>query len=239
MILRRQDLPGAVGEVLDAPLGDDHAERIRQRHLESYRFSHFGPFSPEVSALSCEFAGFIEGALGRHLTKVKDRPTLALDAGCATGGYTQMLTRHVDCAIGIDLHFERIRVALEQCLQSPGAAFLVANAEDPPFEPGSFDVVFALNLLDSTALPRHVLDSLNRCLRAGGLLFVTTPFDYSTTYSARKEWIPDPELIQLLASDFEIVEDRQRLPWVLPVTPRRSEIFFVRALVARKRQASR
>ena len=235
MILRRRDLPAAIGAMLDAPLADDHAEVIRRRHLASYRASHFGPPAPEAAGLSGEFAAFLEGALERFAGRVPGRQTVGLDAGCATGGYTAMLARHLDCAVGIDLHFERVRVAAEECGAAPGAAFLVASAEDPPFEAETFDVVFALNVLDSTALPRRVLESLQRCLRVGGLLVVTTPFDYSTMYSARKDWISEQELMGLLARDFEILEDRARLPWVLPIHGRRSDVFWVRAVAARKR----
>jgi SAM-dependent methyltransferase len=237
IILRRQDLPPAAGEMLDAPLGDDHAERIRQRHLETYRRSHFGPFSPETVGLNREFAGFLEAAFSRYAIPANGGPVCALDAGCATGGYTQMLSGRVDLAIGIDFHFERIRAAVEECPAASNAAFLVADAEDPPFEPASFDIVLALNLLDAVSLPRRALESLTLCLRPGGLLFLTTPFEYSTTYSERKEWISEPELIPMLAGDLEILEDRERLPWVLPVSSRRSDVFFVRALVARKRRS--
>jgi SAM-dependent methyltransferase/uncharacterized protein YbaR (Trm112 family) len=237
MILRRHDLPAGITAMLDAPLGDDHAERIRRRHLESFRLGQFGRFSPELAELGRPFAEFLETALNHYTAPPRERPALALDAGCATGGYTQMLARYVDCAIGIDLHFERLRAALELCSHPPSAGFLVANAEAPPFEPGSFDIVLALNLIDSTASPRRLLSSLNHLLRPGGLLVLTTPFEYSTTHAAPGEWITGPELSSLLSAAFDILEDRERLPWVVPVTDRRSDVFFVRALVARK-QAS-
>ena len=224
IILRRGDLAPDIDELLNEPLGDDHAERIRFRHLETYVQSHFGAPPPELAEMARELPDWVR----RHIPN----GGLGLDAGCATGGFTAMLAEKVDAAIGIDLHFERLRVAKWRV---PSAAFYIASAEDPPFERGTIDVVLAVNLIDSIGHPRLALHNLIECVRSGGTLLLTTPFDYSTVYSARSEWVTEPELAATLAASFDIIDDRARLPWVLPATERHSDVFFVRAIAARKR----
>jgi len=217
-----------VTRLLDAPLGDDHAERIRARHLASYRLGQQGEFSEEVAELGRAFPRFLEEVLGRL-----GGGGLGVDLGCATGGYTRVLARYVECAVGLDLHFERVQEAARQA--PAGTAFLVANAERAPLTAETVDVALALNLLDSTARPRALVAHLARLLRGGGLLVLTTPFEYSSAYAAPEEWIREDELAGVLAAEFEVLEERERLPWVLPVSGRRSDVFFVRAVVARRR----
>ena len=224
IILRRGDLSVEMDWLLDEPLGDDHAERIRQRHLESYLRSHFGTPIPELAEMSRQLPNWIR----RHM-----RPgALGLDAGCATGGYTAIMAEKIATPVGIDLHFERVRAGRWKV---PNASFYIASAEDPPFERYSMDVVMAINLIDSIGHPRLALHNLLECVRPGGLLLLSTPFDYSSVYSPLNEWVTDAELTATLAAGFDIIDDQPRLPWVLPAGDRHSDVFFVRAVAAVRR----
>ena len=50
------------------------------------------------------------------------------------------------------------------------------NAEDPErFPPAGFDVVTAFELVEHVPNPRQIFDLAHRCLRPGGLLYLTTP----------------------------------------------------------------
>ena len=79
MILRRRDLPVQIDAMLDEPLGDEHAERIRARHLETYRRSHFGEPAPELAEISRALFHWVRRNLPANACS-------GLDAGCATGG---------------------------------------------------------------------------------------------------------------------------------------------------------
>lgn len=232
MILRRRDLPGWMESMLDAPLGDGQAESIRASRLESYRRSHYQAPPAELATLAGALPAFVERVLAEHAPRDS---RLALDAGCATGGHTQMLARYTECAVGIDFHFERVRLALELAPADARTVFLVANAETPPFEPGCFDVVLALNLIDSIARPRVALAGLNQCLRSGGLLVLTTPFHWSSVCTEPAEWLSETELGSALEAGYDLLCEQPRLPWVLPLGSRHADIFFVRAWALRKR----
>jgi SAM-dependent methyltransferase len=231
MILRRRDLPTWMNRMFDAPLGDRHAETIRAGYLESFRRSHFEAPPAELETLARALPEFVERALSRH---VPQDARLALDLGCATGGYTLALEGHAECAVGIDLHFERVRFAAESAGGDPRTLFLVANAETPPFASGSIDIALALNLVDSIARPRTMLEGLHRVVRPGGLIIVTTPFHWQSACTEPAEWMSETELRASLESRYEVLADEERLPWVLPAGERHADVFFSRAWVLRK-----
>lgn len=94
----------------------------------------------------------------------------ALDVGCGEGALTRQLRPLVPQVVGIDLHAPSIEAARGH----PGASnidYLVGDALDFPFEPGSFDLVTsvaAVHHMDAAmALSRMV-----GFLRPGGVLAV-------------------------------------------------------------------
>lgn len=232
MILRRDDLPEWTSALLDAPLGGDHAERIRLGLLNTYVAAHYGRSVETHSANVNALADYVEGMLSRHSG---GRQSLGLDAGCAAGGFTSMLSRYADLAIGLDLHFERVREAQRHRDQRGDALFVVADAQAAPFSAAAFQIVLALNLIDSCARPRETLERLDTCLQPGGLLVLTTPYQYSSVYSDPQQWVSEEELLSFLKERYEILDEQPRLPWVLPISPRHVDTFLVHAVTARKR----
>ena len=228
IILRRHDLHPEIDALLDEPLGDEQPERIRRKNLATYMRSHFGEAPEELADLSRMLPQWVREWLPASAQ-------VGLDAGCATGGFTAMLAERVHQAAGIDLHFERVHAAAQRV---HNATFLVASAEEPPFKLESIGVILALNLIDSVFHPRLTLENLRDCLEPGGLLLLTTPFEYTTINAPRSEWLDGQALHAMLAADFDILDDRERLPWILPASDRHADIFFVRAIAARKRSTS-
>lgn len=65
----------------------------------------------------------------------------------------------------------------------PGVEFYLCDLSyDPlPFETGELDWIFAIELLEHLANPRHIIMEASRCLRKGGRLVVTTPCNDALT----------------------------------------------------------
>jgi SAM-dependent methyltransferase/uncharacterized protein YbaR (Trm112 family) len=237
-LMRRADLTARNREVLELALDDEDEEHLRGRDLATYLAAHFAPpDDPTLAPLATPLGAWVEDALARHAPA---NARLGLDAGCATGGFTLALSRHVGQAVGVELGFDLARAARERV---PAAFFAVASAEELPFERGAFDVVLALNLLDAIARPRLALRRLDACLRPGGLLLVTTPFAYETARTAPEERLLEEELPAFLAGagrgslqpGYEVLDDRPRVPWLLPLGPRRFDLFLLRCVAARKK----
>jgi SAM-dependent methyltransferase len=119
------------------------------------------------------FAGrraLVERLLDRHLSR---RGDAALDVGCGTGSFLPVLARYAEHVVGVDP------------LAEEGGELVRASAEDLPFDPGSFDVVVALDVLehvdDFTAL-----SEVRRVLRPGGIVVLTVPA-LPMLWSARDE----------------------------------------------------
>ena len=228
-ILRRHDLPGWADDLLDLAVEDPDAERWRARTITTYAATPSQDSA--LVSLSAALPQFVEEVLSRHPHGSK----LGLDAGAAAGVLTRLLAKHVQHAVGLELAFDRVRRAREDSLhQKPPVSFIAGLAENPPFSPGSFDVVLALNLLDVVAKPKTLLDKLAICLAPGGLLILTTPFEYSTALTTLEDRIDGQELVPTLADRFEILDDLPRIPWHLPISERHHDIYFVRGIVARK-----
>jgi SAM-dependent methyltransferase len=220
MILRRRDLNPEIDAFLDSPLTEDSPERVRARMIDTYR--HPAP--------NTAFDDFFRSALHRHASP----SAFALDLGCAAGLHTPWLVPHAQSVAGIDLHFERVRAASEDH-PAPSIRFLVADAEDPPFESHSAGIVLWLNLLDSIGRPRASLDGLLRILAPGALLLFSSPFAYTAAVSDPAEWVTEDEFDSWTAAYFDILESRDRLPWALPAGPRRTDLFDVRAAILRRK----
>jgi SAM-dependent methyltransferase len=236
-ILRRRDLPEWAQTLLDLPLGEGDAERAAEHASATWQTAHWETPAPELAEIARPFPALVGALLDRHLPRGGRRRRLGLDAGAGAGAFTLALARRMDVAVGLELHFATARAARERVRrQRDGrrATFVVADAENPPFPEGAFDVVLALNLLDVVAHPTRVFAALDRCLRPGGLLVVTTPFAYTEARTVLAEQLDEAELLALL-DDYEILDDHPRVPWHVPIDDRHHHVFLVRALAARRR----
>lgn len=89
-----------------------------------------------------------------------------LDVGCGDGIHMKMLENKCKSIKGIDIS-KKIIVGL------PNA--IVGNAEKLPFRKNSFDIVYALGLLDYVDNPKKVIEECFRVLKIGGLFIFTYP----------------------------------------------------------------
>lgn len=155
------------------------------------------------------------------------QPSRALDLGCAVGRASFELARHAAEVVGIDL--SRKFIAAAQQLQRAGRAefdrveegtrttrchvvvspeidrtrvrFEVGDALALAPELGTFEVVFAANLIDRLPDPGVFLDSCYRLVKPGGHLLLASPYTWTEEYTPHEHWLGGLPEAPLLTGD--------------------------------------
>jgi 2-polyprenyl-3-methyl-5-hydroxy-6-metoxy-1,4-benzoquinol methylase len=104
-----------------------------------------------------------------NLSGMPDRPTM-LDAGCGTGQMLKMLQQHGP-AVGLDLSEDAIMFASSRDAEN----LVLGSVTKPPFADGTFDIAFALDVIEHVDDDRGMLEGLRELVRPGGALVVTVP----------------------------------------------------------------
>lgn len=108
-----------------------------------------------------------------HAELVELRPEMAvLDIGCGIGGPARYFANAFGCRVsGIDLTQEYVDVAAmltERCGLGGRVDFKCANALDLPFDDGSFDAVWCLNVTMNIEDRTGLYGEVQRVLKPGG-----------------------------------------------------------------------
>lgn len=192
----------------------------------------------------------------------------AVELGCSAGRIVGELARNAERVAGLDLHFGAVRRARrlldgerlsyprrmigrhylpaaisagDRAVPAARRLLVCGDALDPPFVPGAFDRVVALNLIDSVASPAQLLRVLDGLCAPGGELIVSSPYAWQSTVMAEAERLggldPAAELVARLRAGTGIsgryeIEDEAELPWRLRRDARSAvsyEIHYIRA----------
>jgi len=95
-----------------------------------------------------------------------------LDIGCSTGDWAaHWQSKGWKCA-GIDIDQAHVEVA---CHRGVDAKHCDLNRDHLPFEDQSFDLIFAGEVIEHLVDTDAFLKELNRCVRRGGSVLITTP----------------------------------------------------------------
>jgi len=97
----------------------------------------------------------------------------ALDYGCGNGWFTGWLERQGFEAVGVDLSESGINIA--QAANS-NAQFSTDVSLESLERLGPFDLVLCLEVIAHCFAPSEVLQNINRCLKPGGTLVLSTPY---------------------------------------------------------------
>ena len=156
-----------------------------------------------------------------------------LEVGCGVGSLSLQLAEHANRVIGVDHSADNIATALSitqgtfstdsvddddralldlpSKLKSPSSQ-VDFRACDPmclPAEFVNFDVVVINNILDKVSAPNSILGRLagpRGVLREGGLLVVSTSYNWNENITPKSLWIDDAEKLRSrLMNDFEYV----------------------------------
>jgi SAM-dependent methyltransferase len=136
--------------------------------------------------------------------------------------------------------------------EHPGGAgvidTLACDAHDPPFAGGSFALVAALNLLDTTSEPWVLLGQIDALLEPGGLCVLALPYQHDAAAVPATVGLDGPEdLYAVLAGarppldyfSYTVLESEEWLPWLVPAGERLVHEYRVHAVIARKHGAPR
>ena len=94
-------------------------------------------------------------------------PAAVADLGCGTGSLTALLAEAGHHVRGLDLSARMVAAARAK---APGVDFRQGDASNPPYEPGSFDVVLARHVLWALPDPAAALSRWRALLKPNGRL---------------------------------------------------------------------
>jgi SAM-dependent methyltransferase/uncharacterized protein YbaR (Trm112 family) len=96
-----------------------------------------------------------------------------LDVGCGSGRLTRNLARWAPGALVVGgERSDAAWIAHRRCSDTPNALVAQLDLFHPPFQPESFDYVYADGVLPHVPDPEAALRSLDRLVRPGGRIFV-------------------------------------------------------------------
>jgi 2-polyprenyl-3-methyl-5-hydroxy-6-metoxy-1,4-benzoquinol methylase len=118
-------------------------------------------------------------------------PLDVLDVGCAQGTLALLLAERGHRVTAIDLRTEFLDYARSRHTHGE-VRFMQCNALEEDI-PGSFDLIYANQLIEHLVYPAQLLARLRRNLRPGGRLIVTTPNgDYLKNHLPSYRALGDP-----------------------------------------------
>lgn len=113
------------------------------------------------------------------------KPESTLDAGCGPGVALSALVHRLPGAkfAGVDLSFQMVKQARAESIKD--LSFAQSSVEQLPFPDDSFDLIYALGVLDYLETPDLFFEAAQRTLRPGGHFIFTYPNADSITRSIR------------------------------------------------------
>jgi 2-polyprenyl-3-methyl-5-hydroxy-6-metoxy-1,4-benzoquinol methylase len=108
-----------------------------------------------------------------HLGAV--RGLKVIEIGCGRGGFAKYLVEQGADLVAADFSETAVEIARRRLAGSPNCEILVADIQDIPFSPETFDVVVSLETLEHVPDPDRALAELVRVAKVGGSVVITTP----------------------------------------------------------------
>jgi len=269
-LLVRDDLPDGVEALVGASMPPGAWHDATRQALSTYMRDHWGVHDPDDPGdpPAGSARGLLDAALAaaEAAGRIPDGP--AVELGAAAGGVVAaMAARLGRHAVGIDLSAPLARAAQRTLatgearypLRERGAAYAarrfpvpvaglpaevrLGDALAPPLAPGSAALVVALNLFDCVADPLALVASAARLLRPGGVLAMSTPYDWSQAATPPSVWGPGPDgtgagptLAEAVACTpgLQILGEPQRRTWTLRLTGTSAMRYRVEVVAATK-----
>ena len=116
----------------------------------------------------------------KEVGKLVERADKILDIGCADGMFSKVILDKAKAKklIGLDVLKTSVAWANKHWKHTGKMEFLVGDANDlKKFESGSFDAVFALEVLEHVHRPLEALTEIKRALKKGGYGVFLVPSD--------------------------------------------------------------
>ncbi len=98
-----------------------------------------------------------------------------LEVGCGTGDFAIYLAEKGVDVTAVDYSDVAIRLAREKAaVQNSAVKLIIADAMQLPFDSSTFDIIFSCECLEHVPEPQRALNQMNRVLKPGGTLILTT-----------------------------------------------------------------
>jgi len=102
-----------------------------------------------------------------------------LDIGCNDGTFSKIILEKSGASqlVGLDVIKKTVDWADRHWKNTGKMKFIIADAHSLPFDPGTFDAVFALEVLEHVFDPIKVLNEIKRVLNKNGYAILLVPSD--------------------------------------------------------------
>lgn len=133
----------------------------------------------------------------------------ALEYGCGTGGHAFDLASRGANVTGIDISEVAVRLARQRAGAAPNLTFEVADAENLPFEAGTFDLVCGTSILHHLRTEVAVRE-IQRVLRPSGRAIFYEPVGYNPAANFYRWMTPQlhtPDEHPLVRRDFGLIRE--------------------------------
>ncbi len=113
-----------------------------------------------------------------------------LDIGCGIGLYPLSLANRVKSAQGVDLDYDKIKIAkkIAESLKVRNINFKVADINRLPFPDNVFDKVLCSEVIEHIVDDRRAVSELTRVLKKGGNIILTTTSKNSLIAHKKKDF---------------------------------------------------
>jgi SAM-dependent methyltransferase len=111
----------------------------------------------------------LERCLGGSLQAVRGKSVL--EVGCGAGRFTEVLLQAGARVFACDLSVA-VEANYENCGDAPGYFVCQADLRHLPVQPGTFDIVLCLGVIQHTPSPEQTIELLCKHVRPGGLLVI-------------------------------------------------------------------
>jgi len=101
------------------------------------------------------------------------KENLILDAGCGTGLLFSHTAEKGKLIVGVDISACILKEAKKRVEEYSNTAIVRADTDHMPFSNETFDVVFAITLLQNTPKPHQTLHEMKRVTKQNALIVVT------------------------------------------------------------------
>jgi ubiquinone/menaquinone biosynthesis C-methylase UbiE len=129
-----------------------------------------------------------------------------LDVGSGTGVISLVLADMGHNITGLDIAEEMVKTARDKFIQHGlSGNFIVGDAEKPPFEDSSFDIVINRHVVWSLLQPEKAMKEWKRVLKPGGKLIIID--------GKRDKKIPFNKKLWRFGAQFLILITEMRNPW--------------------------
>lgn len=196
--------------------------------------------------------------------KLKGRPRVgrALELGCCVGRGLFELSSSADQVVGLDKSGAFLRAArrllsgaelpyarrmagrsyLPAVAKAPSAAdnveLVLGDVLDPPFAPGQFGRVAALNLLDTVRSPRALLHHIHQLAAPGAEILLASPYAWRDDVVELSERLGGADPAAALRDEVRAlgwsIEDEADLPWTLRRDARALSVYQTHFLRSRR-----